>query len=350
MEEGGSARLAEVGLPKTEIPPQPAEPIRAAGEREALKARVRTLLRERNAVLVAHYYTDDDLQELAAETGGCVADSLEMARFGMTHPAQTLVVAGVRFMGETSKILNNEKQVLMPDLSATCSLDEDCPAGLFAEYCDRHPDRTVVVYANTSAEVKARADWVVTSGIALQVIRHLAERSEKILWAPDQHLGRYVQAQTGADVLLWPGSCVVHEAFAAEELKRMREAHPQAAVLVHPESPQAVVELADAVGSTTALIQAVRDLDNPEFIVATDAGIFAEMRRLAPDKRLLAAPVADARLTREHRARCPWMGLNTLEKLIHVLETGEGAIEVDAELAGRARKPIQRMLDFAATL
>lgn len=350
MKNGVRENLADVSIPLVKIPAHPVRVVLPAAEKEALKARITTLLKEQNAVLVAHYYTDGDLQDLAEETGGCVADSLEMARFGTEHPAQTLVVAGVRFMGETSKILNNEKRVLMPDLAATCSLDENCPIDLFADFCDRHPDHTVVVYANTSAEVKARSHWVVTSGIALPVIKHLAEKGEKILWGPDRHLGRYVQSLTGVEMILWPGSCVVHEEFKADGLAQLRKLHPQAAVLVHPESPQDVVDQADVVGSTTALIQAVCNLPNREFIVATDAGIFNKMRQLAPDKILLGAPTAGMGATCESCARCPWMEMNTLEKLALALETGAGEIKVAPELAAKARVPIQRMLDFARTL
>jgi quinolinate synthase len=167
------------------------------------KTRIKQLLKEQDACLVAHYYTDALLQELAEETGGCVSDSLEMARFGNQHPASTLVVAGVRFMGETAKILNPEKRVLMPTLEATCSLDIGCPIEEFTAFCDAHPDHKVVVYANTSAAVKARADWVVTSGIALEIVEHLADQGEKIIWAPDKHLGHYIQQQTGAEMLMW---------------------------------------------------------------------------------------------------------------------------------------------------
>lgn len=350
MKNGKQENLADVALPVVKVPPHPVRLELPEQEKTALKERIKAMLREKNAVLVAHYYTDADLQNLAEETGGCVADSLEMARFGTEHPAQTLVVAGVRFMGETSKILNNEKRVLMPDLDATCSLDEGCPAGLFSDFCDQHPDHTVVVYANTSAEVKARSHWVVTSGIALPIIKHLAAKGEKILWGPDQHLGRYVQRLTGVEMILWPGSCVVHEEFKAEALAQMRRQHPQAAVLVHPESPQDVVEQADVVGSTTALIEAVRRLPNPEFIVATDAGIFNKMRQLAPDKILLGAPTAGEGATCQSCARCPWMELNTLGKLADVLETGRNEIHVAPDLAAKARIPIQRMLDFAKTL
>ncbi len=350
MTTTASGYLAPVHLPTCSMPPLPPAHRRTPAETARLKERIRQLLREQDAVLVAHYYTNGDLQDLAEETGGCVADSLEMARFGTEHPASTLVVAGVRFMGETSKILNNEKRILMPDLAATCSLDEGCPIGLFSRFCDERPERTVVVYANTSAEVKARSHWVVTSGIALPIIRHLAERGEKILWAPDQHLGRYVQRMTGADILLWPGSCIVHEGFRAEALELMKKQHPQAAVLVHPESPQAVVDLADVVGSTTALIQAVRDLPNPEFIVATEPGIFNKMQQVAPGKTLLVAPTIGEGATCESCARCAWMAMNSLEKVVEVLERGSNEILVSADLAARARVPIQRMLDFARTM
>ena len=241
--------------------------------------RLRRLLRERDAVMIAHYYVDGPLQDLARETGGCVGDSLEMARFGASHPASTLVVAGVRFMGETAKILSPHKRVLMPDGEATCSLDLGCPADAFSRYCDAHPDRTVVVYANTSAAVKARADWVVTSSVGQDIVAHLHARGEKILWAPDRHLGAYIQTQTGADMLLWHGSCVVHDEFKADELAALSREHPQAAILVHPESPAGVAALADVVGSTTQLIAAAGRLDADTFIVATDQGILHDMRQ-----------------------------------------------------------------------
>lgn len=260
--------------------------------RAALKSRVRQLLAERNAVLVAHYYVDADLQDLAEETGGCVADSLEMARFGRDHPAHTLIVAGVRFMGETAKILSPEKRILMPDLDATCSLDLGCPADQFAAFCDAHPDRTVVVYANTSAAVKARADWMVTSSIGLDIVAHLHAQGKKILWAPDRHLGRYVQEKTGADMLLWQGACLVHDEFKGVELELLRREHPRAKVLVHPESPASVVAQADVVGSTSQLIDAVRTLPATEFIVATDNGILHKMRAAASGKHLIEAPTA----------------------------------------------------------
>ncbi len=190
-------------------------------------------------MLVAHYYVDGDLQDLALATGGIVADSLEMARFGRDHAARTLVVAGVRFMGESAKILSPDKRVLMPDLDATCSLDLGCPADEFGAFCDAHPDRQVVVYANTSAAVKARADWMVTSSCALAIVQHLKDQGQKILWAPDRHLGRYIQEQTGADMLLWNGECIVHDEFKALELELLRKSIPRRWCWCTPSRPKA---------------------------------------------------------------------------------------------------------------
>ena len=330
-----------------DVPPHPQWPALSDAERADLRAHIRDLLKEQNAVLVAHYYTDPELQSLAEETGGYVADSLEMARFGAETDAETLVVCGVRFMGETAKILNPEKRVLMPDLRATCSLDEGCPADEFTAFCDAHPDHTVVVYANTSAAVKARADWVVTSSIALPVVEHLAARGEKILWAPDKHLGHYIERVTGAEMLLWNGACVVHEEFKSFALERVRKLHPDAAVLVHPESPDEVVDQADVVGSTTQLIRAVAELPNREFIVATDAGIFWKMRQIAPDKILIPAPTAGEGATCESCAHCPWMAMNALQNLEQVLLTGDQEIRIDPAIRERAVVSIQSMLDFA---
>ena len=315
-------------------------------ERATLITSIKRMMGEQNAVLVAHYYTSADLQDLAEETGGIVSDSLEMARFGHNHPAKTLIVAGVKFMGETAKILNPEKRVLMPDLEAECSLDLSCPADVFAEFCDAHPDRTVVVYANTSAAVKARADWVVTSGIAVKVVQHLHDQGQKILWAPDRHLGAYVQKATGADMLLWQGSCVVHDAFKAEALKLLKLQHPDAAVLVHPESPQAVIELADLVGSTTALIKAAQTLPANTFIVATDNGIFHKMQKAAPGKIFLEAPTAGVGATCKSCAHCPWMAMNGLKKLARVLANGDNEILIEESVRRKAVLSINRMLEF----
>lgn len=321
-----------------------------AGDKTAQMQRIRQLLKDKNAVLVAHYYTDPLLQELAEDTGGCVSDSLEMARFGHDHPADTLIVAGVKFMGETAKILTPGKTVLMPALEATCSLDIGCPADEFSAFCDQHPGRVVVVYANTSAAVKARADWVVTSSIALDVVRSLHEQGKKILWAPDKHLGAYVQRETGADVLLWDGACIVHEEFKAKGIEDLKKVYPDAAVLVHPESPQAVVALADVVGSTSQIIEAAKTLPNPEFIVATDQGIFYKLQQQVPDKEFIIAPTAGSGATCKSCANCPWMAMNALDNLEDVLRymPKDNEIHVDLALAKKAMLPLQRMLDFAA--
>ena len=319
-----------------------------SGQKLALKARAAELLKAKNAVLVAHFYVDGDLQDLALETGGCVSDSLEMARFGRDHAASTLVVAGVRFMGESAKILSPEKRVLMPDLDATCSLDLGCPVDQFAAFCDAHPDRTVVVYANTSAAVKARADWMVTSSCALEIVSALKSQGKKILWAPDRHLGRYIEEQTGADMLMWAGDCIVHNEFKGLELDLLRLQHPGAMILVHPESPHSVVALADVVGSTSALIKAVVEGTAQEYIVATDNGILHRMRQLAPTKTLIEAPTAGNSATCKSCAHCPWMAMNGLQGLVDCLERGLPAIEIDEGIRIKALGCIERMLDFTA--
>ncbi len=319
----------------------------SAPERQSLRDDIKSLLVRENAVLVAHYYTDPMIQELAEETGGCVSDSLEMARFGKESDASTLVVAGVKFMGETAKILSPEKRVLMPTLEATCSLDIGCPAEEFSAFCDQHPDRTVVVYANTSAAVKARADWVVTSSIARDVVDYLDSQGQKILWAPDKHLGSYVKNQTGADVLMWDGACIVHEEFKASALTDLKAIYPDAAILVHPESPASVVQLADHVGSTTQIINAAKTLPNQQFIVATDQGIFYKLQQMVPDKEFIIAPTAGSGATCRSCANCPWMAMNSLVNLCDVLKQGGNEIFVDPELGQRAMVPLRRMLDFS---
>lgn len=316
-------------------------------EREALRTRIKRLLVEKDAVLVAHVYVDEELQILAEETGGHVGDSLGMAHFGNTHPASTLVVIGVRFMGETAKILNPEKRIIMPELDATCSLDLSCPVDEFTAFCDQHPDRVVVVYANTSAAVKARADWMLTSSNAVDIINHLKTEGRKIIFASDKHLGRYIQQQTGVDMLCWQGFCVVHDEFKAVELKRLMDLYPDAEVLVHPESPEAVIALADVVGSTTKLINAAAKSKAKQLIVATDYGIFHRMKAVAPDKELIVAPTGGEGATCISCAHCPWMAMNGLKNLAHVLETGTNQVHVAEEIRLKALAPIQRMLDFS---
>lgn len=311
-----------------------------------LQVQIKAQLIAKNAVIIAHYYTDPLIQALAEETGGTVSDSLEMARFGNNHPAQTLVVAGVKFMGETAKILTPEKRVLMPTLEATCSLDVGCPVDEFAEFCDQHPDRTVVVYANTSAAVKARADWVVTSSIALDVVDYLDSQGKKILWAPDKYLGAYVQKNTGADMLLWDGSCIVHEEFKAKGILDLKKVYPGAAVLVHPESPESVVEIADWVGSTSQLIAAAARLPQKKMIVATDQGIFYKMQQAVPNKELLIAPTGGSGANCRSCANCPWMGMNRLENLLNCLEQGTNQVTVDPLIGEQAMTSLNRMMNF----
>lgn len=332
--------------PVNNVPPV-VEEVLAPGEEASLIARIKTLLIERDAVLVAHYYTSAALQRLAEETGGCVSDSLEMARFGHAAKQKTLVVAGVRFMGETAKILNPEKRVLMPDRRAECSLDLSCPAEDFSRFCDAHPERVVVVYANTSAAVKARADWMVTSSIAVKVAAHLHAQGKPLIWAPDRYLGDYVQKTTGADMLLWQGSCVVHEKFKADGIVALKAEYADAAVLVHPESPAGVIALADVVGSTTQLIRAAAELPQRTLIVATDNGIFHKMQLAAPGKTLLEAPTGGQGATCVSCAHCPWMAMNSLKGLLNVLETGADEILVDPAVGRRAVVSINRMLAFA---
>ncbi|ENK6892625.1 quinolinate synthase NadA [Escherichia albertii] len=339
--------------PEAAIYPFPPKPTPLSiDEKTHYREKIKRLLKERNAVMVAHYYTDPEIQQLAEETGGCISDSLEMARFGAQHSASTLLVAGVRFMGETAKILSPEKTVLMPTLQAECSLDLGCSIDEFNAFCDAHLDRTVVVYANTSAAVKARADWVVTSSIAVELIDHLDSLGEKIIWAPDKHLGRYVQKQTGADILCWQGTCIVHDEFKTQALTRLQKQYPDAAILVHPESPQSIVEMADAIGSTSQLINAAKTLPHQQLIVATDRGIFYKMQQAVPDKVLLEAPTAGQGATCRSCAHCPWMAINGLQAIVEALEQGGSKHEVHVEemLRERALVPLNRMLNFAATL
>ncbi|MGR5154637.1 quinolinate synthase NadA [Photobacterium swingsii] len=339
--------------PSETIYPFPPKPVPLSdSEKQEYIAKIKALLEEKDAVLVAHYYTDPEIQALAENTGGFVGDSLEMARFGNQHPAKTLIICGVRFMGESAKILTPEKHVLMPTLEAECSLDLGCPADKFTEFCDAHPDHTVVVYANTSAAVKARADWVVTSSIALEIVEHLDSEEKKIIWGPDRHLGSYIANQTGAEMLLWQGECVVHDEFSAKALRDMKHLYPEAAILVHPESPASVVELADAVGSTSQLIKAAKALPNQKLIVATDKGIFFKMQQLVPEKELVEAPTAGAGATCRSCAHCPWMAMNGLKAIEQALRDGgsEHEIFVDEALREKSLIPLNRMLDFAAEL
>jgi len=318
----------------------------AVAERH-LKDDLLAKMKAQDAILVSHYYVDDDLQDLAEESGGTVSDSLEMARYAYEHEASTIIVAGVKFMAETSKILSPEKRVLLLDNDAECSLDIGCPIEEFSAFCDDHSERTVVVYANTSAAVKARADWVVTSSIALEICTHLMQQGEKILWGPDRFLGNYIQKETGADMIMWQGSCIVHEEFKAESLLEMKKLHPDAAVLVHPESPMSVIDLADVVGSTSKILAASRELPNKKFIIATEDGIFHKMKQYSPDKEFIAAPTAGNGATCKSCAQCPWMKMNDLQRLEQVLNSGTNEISIDEKIRVKAAKSLKRMVDFA---
>ncbi|MGD8416363.1 MAG: quinolinate synthase NadA [Pseudomonadales bacterium] len=344
-----SDNIPDYSLPEERIPLFEPEHL-TADEKRIVKEEIAELLRARGATLIAHYYVDGDVQDLAEETGGTVADSLEMARFGRDQGGDTLVVAGVRFMGETAKILSPEKRVVMPTLEAECSLDLGCPPEEFQAFCEAHPERTVVVYANTSARVKAMSDWVVTSSVALPIVESLDARGEKILWAPDKHLGRYIQQQTGADMLLWSGACVVHEEFKSKALFDLKAIYPEAGVLVHPESPAAVIDIADAVGSTSQILKAAETLPHETFIVATDRGLFHKLRQRNPDKRFIEAPTAGEGAMCRSCAHCPWMAMNELTALAELLKSDtlfeRNEVLVDPEIGRRAMIPLERMLAF----
>jgi len=316
-------------------------------EKATFKAKIKRLLKEKNAQIIAHYYVSDDLQALAEETGGKVADSLEMANFGAQSDADILVVCGVRFMGETAKMLSPEKTILMPDLNATCSLDESCPPKEFAEFCAQYPDHKVVVYANTSVEVKALADWVVTSGNALEIVTHLKEQGEKIIWAPDRHLGHWIEKETGVEMIRWQGHCIVHDEFQTYGLMELAKEHPDAKIIVHPESPADVVDLADVVGSTRVMIEAVQNLPDQKFIVATDYGIFYKMQQLAPEKQLIVAPTGGKAGSCISCAHCPWMAMNGLQNLADCLEKETGEIVIEESIRLKALQSVERMLAFS---
>ena len=322
------------------------QPSLSPSEKNYYYTLINAKLKQHKATIIAHYYTPPDVQELAEQTGGFVGDSLEMARFGSRCNSDYLIICGVRFMGETAKILSPCKQVKVAAFDATCSLDLGCPAAEFRDFCKRHDDRTVVVYANTSAEVKAIADWVVTSSIALDVVEYLHDKGEKILWAPDRHLGNYIRKRTGANMVMWRGSCIVHEEFKADLLIETKLMHPNAAVLVHPEAPDAVVKQADVVGSTSQLIAAAHSLPNQQLIVATDAGIFYKMQEQVPNKELIIAPTGGNSATCKSCARCPWMQLNNLEAIANCFDDDANEITIPTAVAIEALKSLEKMVHF----
>ncbi len=308
--------------------------------------KTKTLLKENNAKLIAHYYVDKTVQRLAEDTGGFVSDSLEMARYGTEQKETTLIIAGVKFMGETAKILNPNKRVLVLDYDATCSLDEGCNYEDFQNFCQKNKNREIVVYANTSAKVKSIADWVVTSSMAVPLVEHLTSLGKKLIWGPDKYLGNYIIDHTGADMLLWDGSCIVHEEYKTIELKKLISKYPNSEVLVHPESPRSIIKMASVVGSTTKLIEASKISNKKYIIVATEKGIFYQMKKYSPDKIFLEAPTEGEGATCKSCGRCPWMNLNTPNKILNILDSEKNEIILPNEIIKKAKKSIQRMVNF----
>ena len=308
----------------------------SAERKKFLNEEIARLKKEKNALIMAHYYQREEIQEIADFIG----DSLALARQAAKTDADVIVMCGVHFMGETAKILCPGKKVIVPDLEAGCSLADSCPPDKFEEFVKQHPDHTVVSYVNTSAAVKALTDIVVTSGNARKIIEQLPE-DEKIIFGPDHNLGEYINSVTGRDMLLWKGACHVHDRFSLEKIIEMKKEHPDAKILVHPECQRPLQLIADKVGSTAALLEFAQKDDAEEFIVVTESGILFEMRRKCPGKTLLAAPAEDAECQCNE---CDFMKLNTLEKVYAALRDGKPEIIVDEEIAEKAVKPIERML------
>ena len=307
-----------------------------------LREEILRLKRERNAVIMAHYYQREEIQQLADYIG----DSLALAQLAAKTDAPVIILCGVHFMGETAKILCPDKTVIVPDLSAGCSLADSCPADEFERFVNEHPDHTVISYVNTSAAVKAVTDVVVTSSNAKEIVGSLPE-DEKIIFGPDRNLGNYINSITGREMLLWDGACHVHEKFSVAAVADLKREHPEAKVLVHPECPKPVRIMADKVGSTQALLNYAVDSDSKEFIVCTESGILIEMQRRCPDKTFIPAPPEDGTCACNE---CEYMKLITLEKLYNSLKFMAPEIEVAPDIAERAVKPIQRMLDISREL
>ena len=306
-------------------------------EKSELVSRIKALKEERQAVILAHYYTRPEIQELADYIG----DSLALAQIAARLKEPVIVLCGVNFMADTAKILCPDKTVLLPDTEAGCSLADSCPADEFKRFVEAHPDHMVISYVNTSAEVKALSDLLVTSGNARKIVDSLP-KDQKIIFGPDRNLGNYINGVTGREMLLWDGACHVHEQFSAEKLVELKREHPKARVLAHPECKKPLLMLADTVGSTAALLKAATEAPaGSEFIVVTESGILHEMRRLCPDKNFIPAPPTDSTCACND---CAFMKLNTLEKLAACLENMAPEITVDPAIAVRARKPIERML------
>lgn len=321
--------------------------------KEQLIAEIRRLKTERDAAIMAHYYTDGEIQDLADVVG----DSLALAQKARTLPNKIIVLCGVHFMGETAKILCPDKTVLVPDMQAGCSLADSCPADEFETFVKAHPDHLVVSYVNTSAAVKALTDVVVTSSNARKIVDALP-KDAKIIFGPDRNLGNYINSETGRQMLLWDGACHVHEQFSLDAIIELKKTHPEAKLLVHPECKRAIALLADKVGSTAALLQYAIESPAREFIVATESGILHKMRQLAPDKTFIPAPPEAPAETPSPSCspvqtpacgcnNCNYMKLNTLEKLRNCLRDLTPSITVDSEIAARALRPIDRMLELS---
>lgn len=306
-------------------------------DREALKAAIKKMKQEKGAVILAHYYQQGEIQDIADHIG----DSLALAQIASKlEDARIIVLCGVHFMGETAKLLCPDKKVLVPDASAGCSLADSCPADEFAQFIKEHPGHTVVSYVNTSVEVKALTDVLVTSGNARKIIESLPA-DEKIIFGPDRNLGNYINNITGRQMVLWDGACHVHEKFSVEKIAELKKEHPEAEVLVHPECRRPLVLLADKVGSTAVLLSHARQSQAQTFIVATESGIIHQMKKECPDKTFIAAPGEDSTCGCND---CSYMKLNTLEKLYACLRDETPEITIDEKIAERARRPIERML------
>jgi quinolinate synthase len=303
-----------------------------------LEPKIAQLKRQMNAVILAHYYQDSEIQDLADFVG----DSLQLSQKAAATSADVIVFCGVLFMAETAKILNPGKLVLLPDLKAGCSLADGCPADLFKAFRERYPDHVAITYINCSAEVKALSDIICTSSNAEKIIRQIPP-GQPILFAPDQHLGRYLIKKTGRELRLWPGSCIVHEMFSERSLVQLKERHPQAKVLAHPECPEAVLRHADYIGSTTGLLTYAQQSPAAEFIVATEKGILHQMEKSCPEKTFISAPGEGGCSCSE----CPHMRLNTMEKLYLCMRDRAPEITLDEDLRQRALRPIARMLEMS---
>lgn len=306
---------------------------------EDLKEAIERLKKEKNAVIMAHYYQRDEIQEVADYIG----DSLALAQYAAATDADIIVMCGVHFMGETAKLLCGDRKVLIPDADAGCSLADSCEASEFAEFIKEHPDHTVISYVNTTVAVKALTDIVVTSGNARKIVDSLPE-DEKIIFGPDKNLGGYINSVTGRDMLLWHGACHVHDRFSLEKIVELKKEHPEAKVLVHPECKKPLRIIADKVGSTAALLSYARESEAKEFIVVTESGILFEMQRKCPEKIFIAAPADDSECQCN---QCEYMKMNTLRKLYECLRDEKPEVKVDAAIAERALKPIERMLELS---